>query len=217
MKLASYGVSNSYAPQKGPRAATRELDFGSVNEIKFDLEQEVSEDTLDFVQTVWVDNLDNTAPLILTVPITGQRLKIRAGAMGVYPFIATPGSGLVATTTAVAGLICKLIFLNVPMPHWSEESGIGDEVGGDITSFEDVALNNGAITTVLAANALRRSVLLVADPANSVNIRVGGSTTAATTGAELQPGQAISIPASGGVYAYAGAAGQSVSGFWIGE
>jgi hypothetical protein len=82
-------------------------------------------------------------------------------------------------------------------------------------SFEDVAdvtLNNGAETLILAADGARREAILVSDPANTANLRLGKTGTVdATNGALLQPGGAVVISSGAAIYGYAGAAAQKLS------
>lgn len=95
-------------------------------------------------------------------------------------------------------------------------------VSGNVTTLEtaangvgtvaDVALNNGAQTLILAADATRTVAIIVADPANTVNIRLGDNgNVGAARGAMLQIGQAYEYKSTAALYAYAGAAAQSVS------
>lgn len=87
--------------------------------------------------------------------------------------------------------------------------------GATIQDTADVTLNNGSETLLLAAFSSRRVAYIVADPANTVNIRIGKTgTVGAARGALLQPGQTMTISGSaynGAIYGYAGAAGQKVS------
>lgn len=85
-------------------------------------------------------------------------------------------------------------------------------VAANIDDAADVALNNGAETGLGAAPANARARIIVADPANTVNIRIGKTgQVAAARGALLQPGQSLVWPGSAQPFAFAGAAGQSVS------
>lgn len=77
----------------------------------------------------------------------------------------------------------------------------------------DITLNNGSQTSLGAAPAGTRFRVIVADPANTVDIRIGamGGGLSATRGALLQPGQSITLNTSATVGAFAAAAGQKIS------
>lgn len=76
----------------------------------------------------------------------------------------------------------------------------------------DVTLTNGAETVLLASDATRREAVIVADPANTVDLRIGKTgQVGAARGARLQPGQMISVPTTAAIYGYASAAAQKVS------
>lgn len=80
----------------------------------------------------------------------------------------------------------------------------------------DVALNNGAETSLGAAPANTKYRVIVADPANTVDIRIGKTgQVGAARGALLQPGATLTIEGTATPYAYAGAAGQKVSQLFV--
>lgn len=76
----------------------------------------------------------------------------------------------------------------------------------------DVALTNGAATLVAAANASRAEITITSILANTVEIRVGGQTTAAADkGTPLQPGESMTIETTAAIYVYCAAAAQKVA------
>ena len=87
--------------------------------------------------------------------------------------------------------------------------------GTAIQDTADVTLNNGAETQLLAAFSTRRAAIIVADPANTVSVRIGKTgAVGAARGALLAPGSVFSISNgeyNGAIFGYAGAAGQKVS------
>lgn len=98
-------------------------------------------------------------------------------------------------------------------------AAVAQTKGATIQDTADVTLTNGAETQLLAAFATRRTAYIVADPANTVNIRIGKTgTIGAARGAILQPGQTITLDNyTGSIYGYAGAASQKVSLLEIGD
>ena len=97
------------------------------------------------------------------------------------------------------------------MPSLSDKFGWGVKVVGTAEA---------QITT--ATTPLVSGILLVADPGNTGVIAIGGKgvtidAVAATDGIELNAGDAMAIPVSDAslIYAYASAAGQRLSFFYI--
>lgn len=87
-----------------------------------------------------------------------------------------------------------------------------EAVPANVDDAADVTLNNGAETALGAAPANARARVLVSDPANTVNVRIGKTgQVGAARGALLQPGQSLIWPGSAQLYAYAAAAGQKIS------
>lgn len=81
-----------------------------------------------------------------------------------------------------------------------------------IDDLADITLNNGSETSLVAVDATRVEAIIVADPANTVAIRIGKTgQVGASRGAKLQPGQSITLNTSAAIYGYAGAASQVVS------
>lgn len=76
----------------------------------------------------------------------------------------------------------------------------------------DVTLTNGAQTQILASVAARRAAIIIADPANTVNIRIGKiGQVGAARGGLLEPGASITLETTDQIYGFASAASQKVS------
>lgn len=66
---------------------------------------------------------------------------------------------------------------------------------GTLVSMADVTLSAGA-AAALPSQACKQGVTVQSDPANSYNIRVGGSATDASHGFVVQPGQSVRFAVS---------------------
>lgn len=75
-----------------------------------------------------------------------------------------------------------------------------------IDTVADVALNAGAATQILAADTARRAALISNLAANLNAIRVGDSNVAAARGAQVQPGQTITIEGTEAIFGFDAAA-----------
>lgn len=81
-----------------------------------------------------------------------------------------------------------------------------------IDDAADVTLNNGSETSIVGSDSTRREAIITADPANTVNIRIGKTgQVGASRGALLQPGQSITLATTAAIYGYAAATSQVVS------
>ena len=79
----------------------------------------------------------------------------------------------------------------------------------------DVVLAGSATTLIVAVSATRHCVLIGNLSTNSSMFRVGDSNVGASRGAELAPGESLSIETTGAIYGYNPGANQSVSVLWV--
>lgn len=111
--------------------------------------------------------------------------------------------------------------------------GDGDlDTGGDVTisgtvqtkglqpdgtgTIADVTLGTGAVTAILPALAGRVEAVVVSDPTNVANIRMGDqANVGASRGALVQPGQPYTHKGEGALYGYTATAAQKVSGTYV--
>lgn len=117
MTYNSYKVFNGLAPMGVPKVITVKPDFSLVSGTllqTIDLSVEEAFQTMEFIQAVYIDNLDNGAALTLTCDVTLQRITAPLGTQGFYNVLSNSGIFKV-TTPLAANLIPTLIFLNVPI------------------------------------------------------------------------------------------------------
>ena len=101
-------------------------------------------------------------------------------------------------------------------PAGVEYTAAGDSTpalkAATIADAVDVTLTAATATAILAADATRREAIIVADPANTANIRIGLlATVAVDHGAVLQPGASITLTTTAAIAGFATPAGQKVS------
>lgn len=108
------------------------------------------------------------------------------------------------TSFALRNLTGVAVTMKIYVGDGDIDTGGDVTISGTVTTREtkpatmgdaaDVALNNGSKKTILPVDATRRKAILVSDPANTVNCRIGATgTISATRGALLQPGQSMEI------------------------
>ena len=106
---------NGYAPKEGAKVVPIALLFSaSVNSISIDLYDEGTNGEMSFAQSVYIDNADNTAPLEIIIPITGQRVTCPASSQGTFPiYTATYFQGVI---TCVGGNPASIHLCNFAQP-----------------------------------------------------------------------------------------------------
>jgi len=189
--------NGQYPLSGGPKGVPIVLDFGTVARREFDLIDATARGAIDFVQAIWIDNGDNLNALTLTFGQTGQRLVIPATAQGIWPVIAPQGLRCVATTTIQANLLVRTILLNVPMPMTQygpvafsgAVTASATPVQSNITATT-FPLPDGLTNQALAANALRKRVVLQAAGNNAQRLTITfGAAAVLNQSLTLGPGE----------------------------
>lgn len=118
-----HGVNNGTIPKEGPKTLPFRVDLTVNQSYEIDLSQQNALEQISFIQGVFIDNKDNSQPLLLTCQGTGQVVNMPPGAQGYVPVLAVlPNKFLVAT---MGGVVVNLFFYNMPMPAavWGDGSG----------------------------------------------------------------------------------------------
>lgn len=123
----SFQTSNLAAPKAGSQAISVPLDFTLSPNIAVDLTQEFMDGVLDYVQSVYIDNADNPAPIdiVFTGAPTSQRVRAQAYSQGWYAVAWPVGAGRL-TALSSQGQIVQAIFANYAMPYvvWGPPAGV---------------------------------------------------------------------------------------------
>lgn len=193
----SYPMTWGTMAAKGPLCLPiDDLDFTSVAEISGDLEKELTNGTIDQIQSVYIDNSANANSFTLTFLGSGQRIVVPAGAQNMYPVLAPAPLRYKAATT-IAAVIVPISFTNVPLPlaQWGPMTVNVAAVNASMVPVQkNVTTTNfvltGAADNVLAANAARTRLVLQAAPNNAGPIAINyGAAPALGTTLMLGPGE----------------------------
>lgn len=84
MKTA-FQVFNGFAPKEYPKILREVFSFSAASQIVYDLLNENTSGVIDFVQSMYVDNVDNSSPIYFSFPITGHRVICPSFSQGVFP------------------------------------------------------------------------------------------------------------------------------------
>lgn len=106
-------VWNTLAPINAGKAVMDLLDFSTDSSIDVSCADEQRGGTVEYVQTLWVDNSINTATLSILVKGTGQVIKVAPKTQGYYSVLSAQEFKATISTTPAASLLVTLGFINV--------------------------------------------------------------------------------------------------------
>lgn len=225
--VASFQTSNLAQPSQGSACIDLTLDFTASSVIATDLTHTIETGKLDFIQSVYVDNADNSANLDLTFygAPTPQRIRISGNKQGWYA-IAMPVGAVRLTAASNSGGKINIMLANFAMPYieTGPQSGIGAVPPLVNPAFQPLALGIGN-TQLLPGIALQtiklyRGVFNVDNPTIlkftdgpggtvlfSGFLTVGGSFNFQVSGApwfNTSPGNDLTLNSSAAVNLYGG-------------
>lgn len=212
-------VLNNKFPCEGPRVVRIDCDFSTASTINVDLKILTQQGKINDIQSLFIDNSDNSAPLIILVSIQNQRIIIPAYSQAYITILSNTPQFSVSTTSA---FIVPIFAQNFPVTNiiWNA-SAAGNPSSVNVSNFPvtqaviisptssyafdpfpGTAAANLAVTTVSASAAIAptagQNIRLMNNGANAVNIRMGtGAQTAVLTDLTLAPNQSILLNASG--------------------
>ena len=122
-QLAFYAVNSMRVPAEGPKAVPITLDFSLTTIYTLNLQNMQSRNFLSMVQSLYIDNSGNTAPIVVTFPGTQQNITLAAGRqMYVTVLCANPASMQFVST---GGVLVYVALLNFPVSNSSWPSYTG--------------------------------------------------------------------------------------------
>ncbi|HNB00969.1 MAG TPA: DUF1859 domain-containing protein [Nitrosomonas sp.] len=193
----SFEVFNGFAPRKGPRSLPITIDFSLGASQVIDLALAQTEDKIEFVQSVYVDNAANTANFTMTCAITGQVIIIPPGNQAFIPLLCPNTPRITVTCTASATVTVQLLSFPVAAIMWntstSSVSGLvlvrdAGGVGTDYSANAATALANLLATIPVSAN--RNGFYVQNQSANQVQVALDDGAGGAVTYVLLEGGGA---------------------------
>ncbi|HEX2999854.1 MAG TPA: DUF1859 domain-containing protein [Armatimonadota bacterium] len=124
--VASFKTPNLALPVAGSMGISETLDFTAQTVLAIDLTAEYLDGKLDFIQSVFIDNADNSAncDLIFSGGPIPQRIRALPFSQGWYPVSWPIGAARLAATSQ-GGIKVNVIFANFAMPYdtWAPLNG----------------------------------------------------------------------------------------------
>lgn len=117
MPRSSYQIFNGLAPKGTPKAITLQMSFVSPNPASQYIEflQEETEQIIESIQSLLIDNTMNPNPLTIVSDITLHKIVCPPNSFGAFPIAAPDKTGLTISTPVGAGVTPTVIALNVPI------------------------------------------------------------------------------------------------------
>ena len=208
-KRASYEIPNGQWPSKAGvdglailgtgRAMFFSLDFAAQpNGITIDLQQEQQLDKLEFCQTIYVENQNNSSPVTFKSAITNQSVIVPAGAQGFFSFMAP--KGFTATCLNQVSVVVHAITVAIAPSFWFPNAAIqpGKPATSSLVSGQVVIAVTGTAVQ-LPANAVTNGIVVRSKSTNNTTqgtIGASGVTNVVNgtgNGFIMAPGDAISL------------------------
>jgi hypothetical protein len=144
-----------------------------------DLTYALSNDVIDQIQAVFVDNWNGTTAFAMTIQSTGMVLRVPAGEQGWFPIlVASPTGGLFTFTGAMH--TTPVFFMNVPMPvgTWGGTGGGGSELITAVDSNFTVVSGTLQFAPIPSGEVIGNATTATAEPtatplSNSFTINAG--------------------------------------------
>lgn len=123
--LSAFSIFNGLSPQQGPKALRFNADFSTVLSIDLDLTKEQDLHQIDFIQSVFIDNIGSTSRLTIEINGVPFPLMVPALSQGMFPLVHSGHFKCKLSVNAVQTEPVSLVFLNVPQPYilWDKDFG----------------------------------------------------------------------------------------------
>lgn len=173
IQLAAYKFFYGFAPKRDALALALNLDFSVNNPYSVNLSEQVSQDIIEFAQTLFIDNSSNTSTLTVECGTSKQVVSIPGGYQAYMPVICPNAPHFKFTTTGTP--IIPVQILNVPLPPmvWPASQQQNQVIPGGATildfSANPPSLYSNLVATI-PANTQRANVEVQNQDANAVQV-----------------------------------------------
>lgn len=168
---------NGAIPGEGPKCVPYNLDFNTGTTLNTDLEVIKQNGQISGVQSVYIDNLDNAAPVSLTLSVSNQRIVCPANAEGYFLILAT--SSMQFKWFCANPVVVPIQYMNFPVAVsvWP--------MGGNSSNVPDAPTDN---TTIYGIKNLNwTAVPIQADAPNDANYYVRHGNAWSSLGNSIGP------------------------------
>lgn len=117
-------------PAEGPKVIPLALDFSVQGSFEFDIQMQLSLAQISCIQSIYVDNYDSAAPLVIELPSTQQRIVVPAGNQGFWPVLADLNGTIIFSSADTIPCRVHLMNFSSAQANWPEGGGGAGTVTG---------------------------------------------------------------------------------------
>ena len=160
----SQAIFNALIPKEGPKAIPITFDFSAANAYGADFTIASQTGVISIIQCLYVDNSNNPAQLVITIPSLGQVIKCPPNSEGYFPVLSPNSPKFELASTG--GVTVTVFFINVPLPalFWGPAQAFSFNGANQLLVSDpqlDATISGGAIKTIEAPiTAVNASVVV---------------------------------------------------------
>lgn len=117
-------------PAEGPKVIPLALDFSVQGSFEFDIQMQLSLAQISCIQSIFVDNYDSAAPMVIELPSTQQRIVVPAGNQGFWPVLADLNGTIIFSSADTVPCRVHLMNFSSAQANWPEGGGGAGTVTG---------------------------------------------------------------------------------------
>lgn len=163
---AAWEVAFGNEPAKGSRVMRIPVDFSLENPAIIDLQIELLNHIIEFVQCAYIDNSANPNSLTIVSQATQQSITVPAGFQGYLPVLCTMDNPtLTCTTVGTPAILLYLCSFPCPADSWTLQGG---STGMDYSANKPALAAN--LLSTAAVNSTRSSIEVQNQSANTLQV-----------------------------------------------
>lgn len=168
-QFAQIPVFGALIPKEGPRSIPLSLDFTTQQSYVVDLTVPVQQKQISLIQSVFIDNSQNSTPVSAVCNQTGQKVVCPPNAQGVFPLLAP--NPPVITFSSIGAVVVQAQLLNIPyQPQvWPAQKFLNSYDGNGYLYVDDPNIAS------VVSNGNLKTIVNITDASDKIRPYYGGS------------------------------------------
>src|SRR5579859_61724 len=117
-----FGVFNAMVPSEGPKIIPVSVDLTVNQSVLIDISPQQQSGKISFVQSVFVDNSNNSQPTLVNNPVTQVTLVVPPNSQALLPIFVGNPPKLVVSSTGGVSIVVALLNILVSATVWGGSS-----------------------------------------------------------------------------------------------
>lgn len=113
--FVQYPIFNQMVPDEGAKAIRARCAWDTVNTYVVDLTDAINRGIMRSVQSLYIDNANNAAEVVITTNGSGQRIRFPALCQGYLPILLPNPATFEVSSSVAADQVTVIHMINVPM------------------------------------------------------------------------------------------------------